>query len=563
MRNQYDDDGESSVFMRREPCPECGSRDNLARYSDGHAYCFGCQHREKGEDMSDTDEQDTGWSVSSATPRKQALIQGREFKPLTAREINRDTCERFGYHVARHKGKWVQVADYRDAETHHVVAQHTRDADKNFKWVGDAKAIQPLWGMHLWRDAGKRVVITEGEIDAMSVSQAQGNKWPVVSIPSGAVSAKKYIKRALEWLDKFEEVVFMFDMDEPGIEAAKECAELLRPGQAKIAQLQLKDANDVLCERGPAELIDATWSAKVFRPDGIVQGTDMWEKLTEVQAFGKSCASPWPKLDKYTLGMRKGELITLCSGSGMGKSTAAKEMAHWLLVEQRMTVGYVALEESTQRTAIGLMALEADKPYHLDLRHYEELTDEEKEERKITFDKTVGSGRCYLYDHWGSTETENLLARLRYLARGCDCDWIVLDHLSIIVSGLAEGEERRIIDNLMTALRTLVEETGVGMILISHLKRPEGKGHEEGAATHLSQLRGSASIGQLSDIAIGFERDQQGKQPNLTTVRVLKNRFCGLTGVACYLDYDHETGRMHQSDGPEEDCPFETEDEGF
>ena len=37
---------EDNHFVSKEPCPECGSRDNLARYSDGHAYCFGCGHRE-------------------------------------------------------------------------------------------------------------------------------------------------------------------------------------------------------------------------------------------------------------------------------------------------------------------------------------------------------------------------------------------------------------------------------------------------------------------------------------------------------------------------------------
>jgi twinkle protein len=90
-----------------------------------------------------------------------------------------------------------------------------------------------------------------------------------------------------------------------------------------------------------------------------------------------------------------------------------------------------------------------------------------------------------------------------------------------------------------------VEELGIGLILVSHLKRPEGKGHEEGAQTSLSQLRGSGAIAQLSDIVIGLERNQQDeKQQHLTCVRVLKNRFSGETGIACYLRYSPETGRL-------------------
>jgi twinkle protein len=137
-----------------------------------------------------------------------------------------------------------------------------------------------------------------------------------------------------------------------------------------------------------------------------------------------------------------------------------------------------------------------------------------------------------------------------------DVEYVVLDHLSIVVSGLGDGDERRMIDNTMTKLRSLVEETKIGMILISHLKRPEGKGHEDGATTSLAQLRGSASIAQLSDMVIGLERNQQDPEnANQTVVRVLKNRFSGETGVATALRYDTETGALNET-SLEIDNPF-------
>jgi twinkle protein len=159
----------------------------------------------------------------------------------------------------------------------------------------------------------------------------------------------------------------------------------------------------------------------------------------------------------------------------------------------------------------------------------------------------VGTDRLYLYDHFGSTEVENMLNKVRYMSKGLGCKWIFLDHLSILVSGLEGGDERRMIDNAMTMLRTLVEETGIGLILVSHLKRPSGDtGHEEGAATSLSQLRGSHAIAQLSDIVIGLERNQQGEEPNVTTVRILKNRHTGDTGTCGKIFYDHNTGRLSE-----------------
>jgi twinkle protein len=119
---------------------------------------------------------------------------------------------------------------------------------------------------------------------------------------------------------------------------------------------------------------------------------------------------------------------------------------------------------------------------------------------------------------------------------------------------MGDGDERRMIDNTMTKLRALVEETKLGLILVSHLKRPEGKGHEEGASTSLAQLRGSAGIAQLSDMVIGLERNQQDTEDrNKTVMRVLKNRFSGETGIACALNYNPETGSMseeHYTENP-------------
>ena len=152
-----------------------------------------------------------------------------------------------------------------------------------------------------------------------------------------------------------------------------------------------------------------------------------------------------------------------------------------------------------------------------------------------------------MYDHWGSIQGDNLLGRIRYMAKVLDVEYVVLDHLSIVVSGIGDGDERRMIDNTMTMLRSLVEETKIGMILVSHLKRPDGKGHEEGAITSLAQLRGSASIAQLSDMVIGLERNQQDPDnKNQTIVRVLKNRFSGETGIATALHYNQDTGALNE-----------------
>ena len=170
--------------------------------------------------------------------------------------------------------------------------------------------------------------------------------------------------------------------------------------------------------------------------------------------------------------------------------------------------------------------------------------------------ETIGSGRFFAFDHFGSIGNDEILSRVRYMAKSLDCKRIFLDHLSILVSGQDDGDERKSIDVLMTKLRSLVEETGVGLLLVSHLRRPSGDlGHENGKEVTLSHLRGSASIAHLSDSVIALERNQQADDDVIactTTIRILKNRYTGDTGVATHLHYNKETGRMKEIDNPYE-----------
>jgi twinkle protein len=133
---------------------------------------------------------------------------------------------------------------------------------------------------------------------------------------------------------------------------------------------------------------------------------------------------------------------------------------------------------------------------------------------------------------------------------GCDCKWVVVDHLHMLVCATTDGDERRSIDAIMTRLRSIVEETGAGLILVSHLRRVDGnKGHENGIQVNLSHLRGSQSIAQLSDTVVALERNQQSDDPeeaNTTVLRVLKSRYTGDVGYATSLLYEKETGRLRE-----------------
>lgn len=532
---------EESTLIAHGPCDNCGSSDANAEYSDGHYFCFSCETH-------------TPSAGGERTYKKLSpeLLPIGTYNSLAKRKIHEATCKKFGYTTSTYKGQTVQLANYK--RNGQIVAQKVRFATKDFLMMGNAKECG-LFGQHLWREGGKTLCITEGEIDCLTVAQAISHKlmYPVVSIPQGAAGAARAVKRELEFVSSFKKVIIMMDNDEAGRKAAMEIAMLLKPNQAFIAELPAKDPSELMMAGRGADIVTAYYEAKPYRPDGIIQGADIWE---DIITDDNTESVPWPfdGLNRLTHGLRKGELITLTAGSGVGKSQVCREIAYHL-IQQGETIGYVALEENVKRTALGLMGLAIDKPLHISKEGVSNA------DLKSAFDDTVGSGRVYLYDHFGSLSANNLLDKIRYLAKGCDAGWVVLDHLSIAVSGLENGsdgraiDERKAIDVLMTQLRSLVEETGIGMILVSHLRRPEGnRGFEEGQITSLNALRGSASIAQLSDGVIGLERNQQDEEAaNQVTVRVLKNRFSGETGIATTLFFDKNTGRLseHEFDNDE------------
>jgi twinkle protein len=343
-------------------------------------------------------------------------------------------------------------------------------------------------------------------------------------------------------LDSFDKIVICFDNDEPGQQAANQVAELFgsKAHIFRFPKKELKDANDYLIQGLVKEFVEEWWNAEKYVPDGIVAGSTLWE-LVNQPVEKAEVQYPYSGINGLTYGIRQGELVTITAGSGLGKSQFMREIVWQIINKTEDNIGLMFLEESVKKTAKSLMSLAANKPLHLP------DCDVDEEELRYAFDATLGTDRVFLFDHFGSTAIDNIINRVRFMAKGLNCRYVFLDHVSIVVSAQENGDERKALDEIMTKLRTIVQETGIALFVVSHLKRPESKGHEEGAATSLAQLRGSGSIAQLSDMVIGLERNGQHEdeqERNTTYVRVLKNRFSGLTGLASRLLYSRLTGRM-------------------
>lgn len=524
-----------SKFVKHVPCSACGSKDAGSLYTDGHVYCFSCGHYEHGDSDHQPTERKTMVKEDLKIPGSVASIQQRG--------IQSSTCKQYGVTSDSDHHYYP----YHDSDGSLTAYKSRQVETKTFTVKGSFKQAT-LFGQHLFHKGGKYITLTEGEIDAMSAYQMLGSKWPVVSVRNGAQAALKDCKEQFEWLDSFENIVICFDADEPGRKAAEQVAELFGAKAKVIKHLSgFKDANEYLTLAKGTAFVDAWWRAEAYVPDGIINAADLWEELNKPTQ--KPDASwPYKKLNDMLCGLRKRELITIAAGTGQGKSTFLRQLIHHLLMTTNDNIGMAFLEESPTRTAQGILSIEAKKPLH----RPEVLITEA--ERKAAFDATLGTGRCIVFNHFGSLSIDNVLNRLKYMAKVQNCSWIILDHYQMILSGM-DVDERKGLDMLLTKLRTFVEETGVGLFGVSHTRRIDGnKGLENGAEITLSSLRGTQGISQLSDAVIGLQRDQQHEDElirNTTDVRLLKSRYTGETGPAGYLYFDKTINRLIEIDKPE------------
>jgi twinkle protein len=544
------------------PCNLCDSSNAASINEDGSAFCFSC-----GGYMRNYENPDEGMSSYTKSSENNVVHFSKDdyigvIGALTDRGIKEETAKRYNVRVTYDNEGQIKEHYYPYYKGQDLVAYKIRKSKtKGFTSQGKIQE-GGLFGQSICQTGGKYITITEGECDAMAAYELTGSRWPCVSIKNGAQSAASDIKKNLEFLETYENVIICFDNDKPGRDAAAKCAALFRPNKAKIMTLPIgyKDANDMLKKNAFKEYQDSFWQASTYTPTGIIRTSEKLHEWLDREVHA-TVNYPWEGLNDKLLGIRQGELLVVAGGTGLGKSAITRELSHHLLTNSPDKIGIVALEEDWRRTVDGIVSIEANDKIHLkEVR--ENYGDEELSD---LYNKVLSEDKIFIHAHFGVNSIDETLAKLRFMIIGCDCKWIIVDHLHMFVSGSEGNDERKTIDSLMTHLRSLVSETNVGMICVSHLNRGSSEGHENGAEVKMHHIRGSAGISHVADSIIALERNQQSTdevEAKTTRIRVLKSRYTGDVGLAAQLLYDTETGRLNEVPLEEpkklefEDIPF-------
>jgi twinkle protein len=517
-----------SNFVRHDTCPKCGSEDNLGIYDD-HEHCFGfdCDYHKNYNNKGAIAKLEKK-STTDIIPLPSVKMPG-----IKARGLDATTVAKYQVSVSQKDDNPIEAVFPKFSQDNQHVGNQVRYEGKKFKTEGTIKDTK-LFGQNSFPQGGRSITVTEGVYDAMAAFQITGSRYPNVAVMS-ASSAKKEVVANFEYLNSFETIIFNFDSDDPGQKAAKECAILFDPGKVKILKLdKFKDANDYLLEGQGKAYVDEWYRAPTYMPDGIQLGSDARLK-DEILKYvePRSIPYPWKGLNSKTFGIRTSELVLMTAETGIGKTSVMKEIEYALLFNEELKqedvgVGFLHLEEPKRDLALGLMSIHKNKPYH--------FPDVERTEEELAeaYEETINTDRVVIWDHFGSNDIDVVLAKIRHMA-ALGCKYIMVDHLSIIVSDQS-GDERKQLDEISTKIKTLTMNLDIAVFCVIHVNRQ-------------GQVRGSAGPEQVANLILRLERDKKDLNEwrrNITRITVEKNRKYGRTGPACYLHYNEMTGRLDE-----------------
>lgn len=390
-------------------------------------------------------------------------------------------------------------------------------SEKKFQTEGPI-AEAGLFGRDKFNAGSKKsVTIVEGEWDAAAMYQALNGNSACVSVQS-ASSAMRDCKREFEWINSFDKIVLAFDGDEPGQKAANQVASLFDFNKVYRVKLEkYKDANEFVEHKAEHELAEIWKNARKYTPDHIINTfQEIQESLKEAreETIG---TYPHPTMQNALYGLHRGELIVFKGMEGIGKTEIFRAIEYHLLKSSTsLRIGMVHLEEDKSTTIKGISTYELGIPCN--------LPDAGVSETDVfnAYKKAVGDNedRLYIYTMFGGDDPDDVLESIRFLVTKGGVDVVFLDHITMLVTGNENDDERRKLDYISTKMKKMAKELRFCLVIISHVN-DDGK------------TRGSRNITKVANTVIHMSRDLTSTDEltrNTLVLTIEKARLTGRTG---------------------------------
>lgn len=593
---------EGVTFKTHLPCPHegCGSSDAVTLYKkfdkkdreylDG--FCFSC-HKVVSSKLVETfygedfegegyESNEDDWEVTEEVVDELEAVLELSIRGDRRRKLKKPINELYQVRTELDPSGKPIKRYYPVTEEGEIVGYKIRNLTvpkkdpKHFRSIGKVKNSCEMFGQSLYPKGGKFLIIVGGEEDALAMKQtmiAKNPKFdtPVVSPVTGEPSTDKQVKENYDWVTSFEKVIIMLDNDKAGQDAAQKVAKLLKPGQAHIADLRLNDPCDYVKDELEDELYNAFWKAAQhgkYTPAGVVGSSQTYDALMERANWVKLPLPHFASRLQQMMngGFAFGEIINIVAASSVGKTTVVNEFLYHFVFNSTHKIGVIPLESDMGELIENLMSV------HLNVK-LANMDDEEKREfyqtekfKKAYHELTTlpnGEDRFIILDHQGDVCDEDLKNKIEYMVRGCDCKGIILDPLTLALS----GKQNEGMDEFMSWLLRFVKREKIIHINVAHVRKSGSgaKANSTGADIHEEDIKGSGSIFQVGMINILLMRDKENADErvrNTTKVVVSKARRTGNTGPAGWWFYNNQTSRLEEGFDPEGDYSEDEEDFG-
>lgn len=566
----------SNHFLRHENCEQCGSSDAKAVYEGGSSHCFSCEHTVISEEYkkelkgkkpqfkrvkSSVGKEKENMEVKPSGKPALSSEDNLEIKANTTpkakgfRFLDDEVTTKFGVRHSVDKDDDVIEQYYPCTQDGQLVGYKIREVPKNFYSRGRTGADCELFMQFKFNRGGKYIIITEGELDALSAYQIMNNynkgkggdvETAVVSPTTGANSHKQ-IAAQYKFFDSFDNIIVSYDNDKAGQAAIEQVVKVLPKGKVKIMNMKYKDANDYLKNEDEKAFVNDFYNAKRFTPVGVVGSGDLYNRILEQSNVAKVSFPPFMnKLNEmFAGGLPLGHIVNVAAGTGLGKTSFITEILYYWIFNSPHKIGVVSMEADAGQYGEILLGRHLSRKLALiqddDVKR-ELLTSERvKTKAQELFYNDEGQHRFYLLDNRDGT-IEEIQDTIEELVVSCGCRIIVLDPLQDILDGLSIDEQAV----FMKWSKGIIKSHNVTLIFINHVRKSAagGANSAKGDTFTEEEIQGSSTIIKSASANILLSRNKYAEdevERNTTKVLLSKNRICGLTGPAGEVYYENDT----------------------